>query len=179
MFDKTLHMKKLIILFLFISNIFSAQNMDEGTGISLLKIGDKVPEFTFEDLNGNIVDINQFKGKYILINFFATWCEPCVREMPLIENEIWNINKSNEDFIILSFGRGHSNDEVKKFIESKKFTFPIFSDEQKIVFNLFAKSFIPRNYIIDKDGVVIYSEGGFREEEFQKMKEKIIDLLKR
>ena len=99
--------------------------------------------------------------------------------MPLIENEIWKNYKNSNDFIILSFGRGHSNEEVKRFISEKGFTFPIYSDEQKSVFNLFALSFIPRNYIINKEGIVIYSEGGFRPEEFEKMKGKIFEILKK
>ena len=172
-------MKKAIILFLFISNILFSQNIDEGTGVSKLKIGDKAPDFEFVDLDGKSINFNQFKGKYVLINFFATWCAPCVKEMPLIENEIWKSHKNNDDFIILSFGRGHSNEEVKKFISEKGFTFPIYSDQNKMIFNLFALSFIPRNYIIDKNGIVIYSEGGFRPEEFEKMKNKINELLKK
>jgi len=171
-------MKKIVLLFLFTTNFVFSQNFQEGTGVSKLKIGDKVPEFEFKDLNGKSININDFKGKYILINFFATWCEPCVKEMPLIENEIWKTYKSNNDFIILSFGRGHSNEEIKRFIKKKRFTFPIFSDQQKGIFDLFALSFIPRNYIIDKEGFIIYSEGGFRLEEFEKMKEKISTLLK-
>lgn len=171
-------MKKTIILFLFISNIIFSQSIDEGTGVSKLKIGDKVPDFEFVDLDGKLINFSQFEGKYVLINFFATWCAPCVKEMPLIENEIWKNFKNSDDFIILSFGRGHSNEEIKKFILEKGFTFPIYSDEQKKIFNLFALSFIPRNYIIDKDGTVIYSEGGFKPEEFDNMKKKIEELTK-
>ncbi|WP_445715083.1 TlpA family protein disulfide reductase [Flavobacterium sp.] len=172
-------MKKTIILFLFISNILFSQNFDEGTGISKLKIGDKVPNFEFVDLDGKLINFNEYKGKYVLINFFASWCAPCVKEMPLIENEIWKSHKNSDDFIILSFGRGHSNEEVKKFILEKGFSFPIFSDQNKKIFDIFALSFIPRNYIIDKDGIVIYSEGGFRLEEFNNMKKKIEELTKK
>jgi peroxiredoxin len=170
-------MKHKIILFLFISNFALSQSFDEGSGVSKLNVGDKVPDFEFVDLENKSINFNQFKGKYVLINFFATWCAPCVKEMPLIENEIWKNIKNSDDFIILSFGRGHSNQEIKKFISEKGFTFTIYADEQKKIFNLFALSFIPRNYIIDKDGTVIYSEGGFKPEEFEKMKNKINTLL--
>lgn len=170
-------MKKTIFLFLFISNILFSQNFDEGTGVSKLKIGDKVPDFEFVDLDGKLINFNEFKGKYVLINFFASWCAPCIKEMPLIENEIWKSLKNSNQFIILSFGRGHSNEEIKKFILEKGYTFPIFSDQNKKIFDIFALSFIPRNYIIDKEGIVIYSEGGFRLEEFEKMKNKINELL--
>ena len=68
-------------------------------------------------------------------------------------------------------------EEIKKFILEKGYTFQIFSDQNKKIFDIFALSFIPRNYIIDKEGIVIYSEGGFRLEEFEKMKNKINELL--
>jgi peroxiredoxin len=57
-----------------------------------------------------------------------------------------------------------------RFIESKKFTFPIFADKDKSIYNLFATKYIPRNYLIDSNGKVIYASTGFSEKEFEELK---------
>jgi len=170
-------MKNNFILVFLLCNFCWSQNFDEGTGLSKLNVGDTIPEFKFTNLEGHLINSTEYSGKYIYINFFATWCEPCIREMKLIEKDIWEIHKSNSNFIILSFGREDTDDDIKKFINQRKFTFPIFPDKDRTIYNLFAVSFIPRNYIINPEGIIIYSEGGFYKEEFEKMKEKLNLLL--
>jgi peroxiredoxin len=162
-------MKKLLLITLFLSslNIFSQEDYMES---SLLKLNQQVPEFLFTNKEGKSIKLSDYKGKVILINFFATWCGPCMKEMPYIQKDLWEKHKNNDKFIILSFGRDHSQEEVKKFIESKKFTFPIFADEDKSIYNLFATKYIPRNYLIDSNGKVIYASTGFSEKEFEELK---------
>ena len=60
-------------------------------------------------------------------------------------------------------------DEVKAFKIANKYEFPVFADPERAIYNLFAKQYIPRNYIIDKNGVVVYTSQGYSEEEFQQM----------
>jgi peroxiredoxin len=162
-------MKKLLLITLFLTslNIISQENYMES---SLVKLNQQVPEFSFTNKDGKSIKLSDYKGKVILINFFATWCGPCMKEMPYIQKDLWEKLKNNDTFIIMSFGRDHSQEEVNKFIESKKFTFPIFADKDKSIYNLFATKYIPRNYLIDSNGKVIYASTGFSEKEFEELK---------
>lgn len=172
-------MKKLIlfIALLSFSNSFS-QITEDYMDSSLVKLQESTPDFSFFNGEGKVLNLNDYKGKVILINFFATWCGPCMQEMPFLQKDIWNKLKNNSNFVILSFGRDHSQEEVDKFIAKKKFTFPIFADKGKLIYSLFATKYIPRNYLIDQNGKVVYASTGFSMDEFEALKNKINTLLK-
>jgi peroxiredoxin len=148
----------------------SAQAPDTTT---LTKVGQPVPKFTVTTLDGKAINIAEMKGKVVLINFFATWCGPCMGEMPHVEKEIWRKLK-NENLVVLAIGREHSKEELVKFNKEKGFTFLIAPDPKREVYDLFAKQFIPRNYVVGKDGRIVFQSIGYSEEEFGKM----IQLIK-
>jgi peroxiredoxin len=174
-------MKKIVLFILAASfNYTFSQNSNEDyMKTSLVQLKQTAPEFSFTNKDGKTVNLSDYKGKVILINFFATWCGPCMQEMPLIQSDIWNTLKDNPNFIILSLGRDHSQEEINKFIEQKKFTFPIYADKGKVVYSLFAKQYIPRNYLIDKNGKVVYASTGFSMQEFEELKATIDKQLKK
>lgn len=161
----------LICLSIITLNVFS----EEG---DIAKKGQQVPEFSFTIGNGQQVSASDYKGKVLLINFFATWCGPCRQEMPLLQEKVWLKYKDNKNFKFLSFGRGHSAEEITKFVRSNSFEFPMYPDKDKLVYNMFASSYIPRNYIVDKNGKIVYQSMGFTIEDFDKMLELLQSLLK-
>lgn len=171
-------MKKLfLIILLGFNSIFGQNQNEEYTNSSLVQINEVAPQFSITTSEGKVVNLSDYKGKVVLINFFATWCGPCMQEMPFIEKDIWNKLKNNKNFTILSIGRDHSQEEINAFIQKKKFTFPIYADKGKTIYNLFATKYIPRNYLIDQNGKVVYTSTGFSTEEFEEMKTKINSLL--
>lgn len=174
-------MKKIffIILVGFCNYGISQESTNDYMKTSRVQLKQTAPEFSFTDNNNKTINLSDYKGKVVLINFFATWCGPCMVEMPLLQNEIWNKLKDNPNFVILSLGRDHSQEEINKFIEQKKFTFPIYADKGKVVYSLFATQYIPRNYLIDKNGKVVYASTGFSIEEFEELKTKIDKQLKK
>ena len=173
-------MKKLLFLYLlFTFSIgFSQETAEDVAETSIVKLNQKAPEFSFTTTDGKTVSLSDYKGKVILANFFATWCGPCMKEMPYLQKEVWDTLKDNPNFVLLSFGRDHSQEEIDKFIKKKKYTFPIYADKGKGVYSHFANKYIPRNYVIDRTGTVVYTSFGFTTEEFDKMKQVLSELLK-
>ena len=96
-------------------------------------------------------------------------------EMPHLQKEIWEKYKG-ENFVVIAVGREHSKDELVKFNKEKGFTFLMAPDSKREVYSLFAKAYIPRNYLIDKSGKIVYQSVGFNKEEFEELKSTIHKL---
>lgn len=160
-------------ILLVLSRTISAQ--DEAT---LVKVGDKAPNFTIELENGKTLQLSDLKGKVVWINFFATWCPPCRQELPHLQKKVYNKLKSNPDFELIILGREHTWEEINKFKTDNKFNMPFYPDLGRKVFSLYAKQNIPRNFIIDKEGKIAVSSSGFTEKEFQEIVGKVEVLLK-
>ncbi len=169
-------MKTQLITFLFCLIFLTgkAQTSDQ----DIVKVGNMMPAFTIISDNGKELKSATMKGKVILINFFATWCPPCQKELAAVQETLWPKYQNNKDFIMLTIGREHTDADLKVYNEKKGFTFPLYPDKSREIYNLFAKSLIPRTYVIGKDGKVIYTAVGFTEEEFTEMMKKIEQALK-
>jgi len=167
--------KQLLLYFCLITFSLSLFAQDEFT---LVKKGQKAPDFTYETDPGKMAKLSDLKGKVVWINFFATWCGPCRQELPLLQKEVYDKHKNNENFVLLIFGREHDWATVNKFKTEKKYTMPFYPDVERKIFSLYAKQNIPRNFIIDKYGKVAVSSTGFTEKEFGEIVEKVEGLLK-
>lgn len=169
-------MRLIIIAFLFsFQNITAWANDPEI--IDLVKTGDAMPTFTFQHEDGNNYSSETLKGKVVVISFFATWCGPCLKELPHIQEEIWNKYQTNPNFNLLVIGREHSTKEVKNFKQKNNYTFPIFADPKRRIFNLFAKQNIPRLYLINKEGEIVNMQVGYNEASFETFCRQLAELL--
>ncbi len=161
-------MQKIKALFLSILLLLSVTVLaDDG---DVLTVGDTVPNFvinTTED--GQTINFSDYKGKVVLVNIFATWCGPCKKELPLVEANIWERYKDSTNFALCVFGRGHNWKEINKFKNKNLYDLPMYPDEKEIIFKTFASGYIPRNYIIGKDGKVAYVSVGFTKHDFEEM----------
>ena len=163
-------MKKFFMMIAMLVMVFSVQAQE-------LKIGDNMPEFELSSsVYGNIKPAD-LKGKVVLVSLFATWCGPCQKELAEVESALWPKYKDNKNFMMLVIGREHTDEQLQKYNERKKFTFPLFPDPKREVFSLFAEKSIPRAYLFGKDGKLIYSSIGYTPEEFQKLIETIENTL--
>jgi len=167
----------LIIILIFAGPFVYGQNATEAVNTSLLSKNQSVPNFKFEISKGKVVSINDYKGKIVLINFFATWCAPCRKELPLVQKQIWNKYKDNSKFTMFTFGREQSWEEVLKFGKDQNLSFPLLPDLKRKVYVFFAKEGIPRSFLIDENGKIIYLSEGFEELHFNELKELIDKLL--
>lgn len=134
----------------------------------IVKVGDPAPDFKASSTDGKSISLAELKGKVVLLNFFATWCGPCCRELPHLEAEIWQKLK-DKGLAVLVVGREHSIEELSSFMKKTKLTMPVLADPDRKIFALYAKGTIPRNYVIDREGKVILAETGYTKPEFKKM----------
>lgn len=116
-----------------------------------VKVGDKAPDFVAELTNGEKFSLADNKGKVILINFWATWCGPCVEEMPDIEK----IQKEYGDKVeILSVNYGEDRKTVDEFLKDKNYTFKVAYDDNMAIANEYPSDGIPYLVVVDKEGKV-------------------------
>ena len=168
--------KELISLFAFLTAITIVSAQADTT--TLTRIGDKAPVFTCKTIDGKVIDLSKLQGKIVMLNFFATWCGPCNLELPILQKNIWDKYKNNENFQLIILGRQHNETEVRNFVNSKKFTMPFAPDQNREVYGLYATQFIPRNVIIGKDGRIIFQSIGYTPEEFKKIEDLLAEKLK-
>ncbi|MCK5820439.1 MAG: TlpA family protein disulfide reductase [Bacteroidales bacterium] len=160
-------MKKTLILLVsaLLSISLLAQEAEEPSNILLL--GQEMPDFTITTMDGKAFSSDNLSGKTVLINFFATWCGPCLRELPFVQKEIWNKYKDNEDFLLLIISREEKPEKVNPFVKEKQYIMPFYSDIDRSCYSQFAEKYIPRNYLFDKSGKLIYQSKGFKADEFK------------
>lgn len=115
-----------------------------------------------------------------MLQFTASWCSVCRKEMPFIERDIWLKHKNNKDFVLLGIDLDEPIEKVKKFKEDIKITYPLALDPGGKIFGLFAakNAGVTRNVILDKTGKIVYMTRLYKEEEFAEMVNVIETLLK-
>ena len=163
-------MKKLMMLCLMLVAVITMQAQE-------LKVDDALPKFELKSSVYGDVKPADLKGKVVLVSLFATWCGPCQKELADVQSTLWPKYKDNKDFVMLVIGREHTDEDLQKYNERKKFTFPLYPDPKREVFSLFAEKSIPRAYLFGKDGKLIYSSVGYTAEEFQKLMKTIESAL--
>ena len=145
----------------------------------LVKVGDVAPDFTLSLTDGTEFTLSKSRGKVVMLQFTASWCGVCRKEMPFIERDIWLPNKDNKDFVLVGIDREEPLEDVKKFAESTGITYPMALDSKADVFASYAerKSGITRNILIDRDGRIVKLTRLFNEKEFGELVQAIDSLL--
>jgi thiol-disulfide isomerase/thioredoxin len=115
--------------------------------------------FKIRDLEGNIIKVDDFKGKTVFLNLWATWCGPCRVEMPSIEQLYKQADREKVVFIILSVDRPQDHKKVKSYVAEKEFTFPVYTPADFLPTQLQVKS-IPVTFVVSPDGRIVANEVG-------------------
>lgn len=135
---------------------------------SYTKVGQLMPSFTVTDLGGTQINIGDLKGKVVLVNFWATWCHPCLVELPRLEKQVWRRFKS-DDFVMIAIAREQSDKDVAAFKKKRRLTFPMAADPQREIYKLFGPEGLPRSYVVGSDGKILYQTVGYAPSEFVEM----------
>ena len=165
----------LLILLIF-SVLVNAQEDDRGY---IVNVGDMVPDFEMTLITGDKVKISDLKGKVVMLQFTASWCGVCRKEMPFIESEIWLKLKDRTDFALYGIDRDEPLEKVIWFSDKMKITYPLALDPEAEIFQLFAlkEAGVTRNVIIDQHGKIVYLTRLFNTKEFKAMKEVIFKMI--
>ena len=154
----------LLAVLAFTSCIYAQQGIKER-----IKVGDQLPQFELQSSVYGNVSSAQLKGKVVLVCLFATWCPPCQLELADVQGKLYPQYKGNADFRLLVIGREHTDEQLSAYNEKKKFTFPLYPDPKRQVFDLFADASIPRAYLFGKDGKLVKATIGYTKAEFNEM----------
>ena len=154
-----------------------AQEDDRGY---IVKVGDKAPDITITYTDGSQKKLSDFRGKIVMLQFTASWCGVCRKEMPFIEKDIWLKHKDNPNFALIGIDLKESKEQTEKFAKDLRITYPLTLDPEGKSFYSFAAqgAGVTRNIIIDKKGKIIFMTRLYDPEEFTEMVGIIGSLLK-
>ncbi|MDR2027103.1 MAG: TlpA family protein disulfide reductase [Prevotellaceae bacterium] len=175
-------MKKVIeycITLLLVSSFFRAAAQDDRGYI--VKAGDTAPDFEIQYEDGTIKNLSSFRGKIVMVQFTASWCGVCIKEMPYIESDIWQKYKNRDDFVLLGVAYKEDFDKIRSLVSKTKISYPVVPDKSGESFHKYAgkNAGVTRNVIIDRSGKIIFQTRLFDRKEFDAMKKVIDSELKK
>ncbi|MFI5247938.1 MAG: peroxiredoxin family protein [Nitrospirales bacterium] len=133
-------------------------------------VGSQAEDFRLTDLDGKSQSLSQYRGKIVLVNFWATWCKPCTTEMPAMQSSFDKLR--DKGFVVLAINELEDDAKVREHIKQYGHTFPVLMDRDNKVANQFGVYGLPVSVFIDQEGrVQEYIKGGLLTEQ------KIDDVL--
>ena len=161
-------------------NCFSCNNNSKEINRGYnVKVGEDAPKIDLLLLDGQLLTNENIKGKVVVIQFTASWCSVCIKEMPHLEKEVWQKFK-NDDFLLVGVDLKEDLNVVESFIQKTVVTYPFAIDRDGSFFESFTNpgAGVTRNIVIDKTGKISFLTRLFDPKEFQEMIEHIEMLLK-
>ena len=147
--------------------------------LTRLKTPVDAPDFTLENLDGEKLSLSDFRGKVVMLNFWATWCPPCRREMPSMESIFQDLGE--DGFMVLAVNEFEDPDHVFAYTGQLSVdpTFPILFDRDSAVSQLYGVKGLPTTVLIDKQGTVVYRAVGGRDFDHEEVREIVRSLMAR
>ena len=133
-------------------------------------------DFTLNDIDDNVHRLSDYRGKVVIVNFWATWCPPCRFELPSMER-LWQAVQ-NKDVVMLAINIGEDADTIFTFTTDYPVTFPLLMDLDSSVLQQYPVLGVPTSFVIDPTGRIIYRAVGSREWDDEAIIQQILSLKK-
>ena len=141
------------------------------------RIGATVKNFTLSDENGNKVDFGKFKGKYVMVDFWASWCSPCRASFPRVREVYSQLQGAGKDFEIVNISIDQNKEAWEKAVEQEGNPWPQLYDDAHISYSQFDVKAIPTIYLIDPEGKIVLREVGFDPKGGGSMEKKLEEIF--
>lgn len=139
----------------------ATEQQDDIEATTLIHAGDMAPDFTVEMLDGSSVTLSKLQGKPTLLIFWATWCPPCREELSHLQEGV--IDLFGDKINVLPISRGEKREVVEGFLDKMGYTFAVGLDGDQSIYRKYATNYIPRCWVIDSKGEVVYAGVGYDE----------------
>jgi peroxiredoxin len=162
---KTTNYRAAILVFLAVGGLlilFSLKQNNPFLTYSPLKTGRSAPDFTFPGVDGKMVGLSDYRGKVVLVNIWATWCPPCVDEMPSMERLYKELKGENFEILAVSLD-AFGTKAVAPFMKKYNLSFPALMDPNGSIQTLYQTTGIPESFIVDQEGILIKKIIGARD----------------
>lgn len=153
--------------------LFAACNRDNTSDTG----SNEAPDFSFTDAAGNKARLSDFRGKVVMLEFWATWCPPCIEAAPAMKTVYGKYKDRGFVLLGISVDKGHdAGAKVTSFVKEKALTYPVFLDDENLSAAYGANS-IPTSLIIDKKGRIAVRHTGFIPDMAETLSQEIEALL--
>ncbi|MBI2657328.1 redoxin domain-containing protein [Candidatus Woesearchaeota archaeon] len=168
--------KSIIILFLAIGAailaLYFVRNGVSSSQEIAPRLGFYAPNFNTVYLNGSEFELYELRGKPVILNFWATWCPPCVREMPNLQDFY---DRHKDEVVVIGVNLGEKNRTIQNFIKRINVTFPIVLDKDKEIEKYYNLIIRPTTYFIDEKGLIVDKKlGELKKEELEERGRKLL-----
>lgn len=140
-----------------------------------LDAGSRAPDIRARSLNGQQINLADLKGKVVIIDFWASWCKPCAKAMPVLDR----LYKRYKDhgLVVIGVSVDGERRDAEKFLRGMNVSFPLIHDAGHSIANEYSPSTMPSSYIVDKRGVVRHVHRGFRQGDGRAIESQVRKLL--
>ena len=144
--------------------------------VDALDQGARAPEIGLRDTDGNMVRLGSLRNKVVLVDFWASWCEPCREELPIL-NRLYDRYK-DRGLVIVGVNIDREESNMRRFLRRVSVDFPVVHDGRHQVADRYSPPRMPSSYLIDQRGVVRYVHAGFRASDASHIEQEIRRLLR-
>jgi peroxiredoxin len=161
----------LVVAFILLTAMGAYSPADSGKGTAI----EKAPDFSLKDLGGGMVSLTSMRGKVLLLNFWATWCPPCVSEMPSLNKLYQELRPRGFEVVAVSLDK--SADGVREYVSKRGFKFLVLIDESNTVSRRYKVFSTPTTFLIDRQGNIVerfYGEYDWQDRDIRTKIEKLL-----